>query len=599
MRLLNSRELYLREFLSEDEAPAYAILSHTWGSDEIKLQEWQSVSSPELESREGYHKIINCCRQAERDNIDWIWVDTCCIDKSSSAELSEAINSMFRWYREAAICYAHLSDAEDLTQIEHSRWFSRGWTLQELVAPKTVIFYSSDWHNLGTKSELSKILSDVTGIDESYLTGEDLESASVAKRMSWASQRKTSRIEDTAYCLLGIFDVNMPLIYGEGSKAFRRLQEEIMKAYPFDHTLFAWGEIVSEPASFAKDGEFIAENEYLEMSDRVLESTDNPCGLLAESPQAFRNSAVFKPSENTADFYREIETNDGTLPAIPTPLILGRGVSIVLPSVYKSSCLRCWAKPRLVSMHRMRLVPIFCYHEDRPRLTVKIPLISCGFGIYGRTKETVLDSERSVGAHTLKKHAYSYIITAQKPLLATAGDIIIKRHAQSGITLSSLAVRESINNSTVDQGLIRAGTSATGNLCGFRYKVDARRSFRIIIGRNVPQDKGGFLGKLFVGVLPVILGRELSGNTEEDGITWFHSGEFESVVPSYIHVMDQKSDSWTLDVSPLPRVSITAERTLIDDDPQRPIDILDIVLAPRDKDTPKEGGGGEIVGKSQ
>lgn len=173
--------------------------------------------------------------------------DRCCINKNSSAELSEAINSMFSWYKNAQVCYAYLSDVgivtslqQKQTDIKKSRWFTRGWTLQELLAPSSVVFFSNDWQSLGTKAELSDLLSDITDIDVDILRGLDLGFASVAQKMSWASARHTTRVEDVAYCLLGIFNVNMPLLYGEGNKAFHRLQEEILKGSN-DLSLFAWG----------------------------------------------------------------------------------------------------------------------------------------------------------------------------------------------------------------------------------------------------------------------------------------------------------------------------------------------------------------------
>ena len=157
---------------------------------------------------------------------------------------------MFRWYQKARVCYAYLADVlkdtnpnEDSLvpeEFSRSRWFTRGWTLQELVAPQNVVFYSRSWKNIGTKEQLCNTISTITGIDIDTLLGEDLTVVSVANKMSWASGRRTTRIEDMAYCLLGIFDVNMPLLYGEGQKAFLRLQEEILRS-SYDHSLFAWG----------------------------------------------------------------------------------------------------------------------------------------------------------------------------------------------------------------------------------------------------------------------------------------------------------------------------------------------------------------------
>ncbi|OTA85988.1 hypothetical protein M434DRAFT_58797, partial [Hypoxylon sp. CO27-5] len=248
MRLLNTINGDMVEFFDESIPSKYAVLSHRWGDDEVSYHDWLARSSrPELRDRHGFKKIQSCCEQARKEHIDWVWIDTCCIDKTSSQELSEAINSMFRWYRKSTICYAYLFDYEgselDTDRLKDCEWFFRGWTLQELIAPGTVDFYNKDWQRFGSKCDeaMCEAISAITNIDPEFLLGADVESASVAKRMSWASTRKTSRTEDVAYCLLGIFDINMPLLYGEGRKAFQRLQEEILKTYPADHSLYAWG----------------------------------------------------------------------------------------------------------------------------------------------------------------------------------------------------------------------------------------------------------------------------------------------------------------------------------------------------------------------
>jgi hypothetical protein len=252
MRLLDTASLELKEF-TDDEIPEYAILSHTWGKEEISFQEMQQMSfviggytSIPLEQKAGYHKIRGSCKIVIQHGLSYIWIDTCCIDKTSSAELTESINSMYRWYQNARVCYVYLADVPnggdigsgDLT-FEKSRWFTRGWTLQELIAPSDVRFYSQSWDPIGTKYTLSSEISEITSIDIGVLKGEDPQLMSMAIKMFWASNRKTTRPEDTAYCLMGLFDVNMPLMYGEGKKAFIRLQEEIMK-YSDDHSLFAW-----------------------------------------------------------------------------------------------------------------------------------------------------------------------------------------------------------------------------------------------------------------------------------------------------------------------------------------------------------------------
>ncbi|RYO78654.1 hypothetical protein DL766_000061 [Monosporascus sp. MC13-8B] len=285
MRLLNSCTWEMKEFVSDAHVPPYAILSHTWGSteDECSFQEWQHLPAPAIKQKKGFQKIEYCCRQAAKDGLG------CCIDKASSAELTETINSMFRWYRNAEICYAYLSDVSKLgrastvhQKLERNRWFTRGWTLQELIAPAEVAFYSMDWDRIGTKSELSASISSITKIDASFLDSNNLMSASVAQRMSWAAHRETSRTEDIAYCLLGIFDVNMPLIYGEGMKAFQRLQEEIIKSYPMDYSLFAWGTAATRYSREITDPESLVGDKALE--PEPSKDSDDLLDLLAESP---------------------------------------------------------------------------------------------------------------------------------------------------------------------------------------------------------------------------------------------------------------------------------------------------------------------------
>ena len=250
MRLLNAKTKKLEEFFDKT-IPKYAILSHTWGENEVTFRDFDGFLSPRKSI-----KIEGCCAQALKDRLDYVWIDTCCIDKSSSAELSEAINSMFAWYEKAEVCYVYLADVrsdevvpeDKLSDFRKSRWFTRGWTLQELLAPKFLMFYNTSWKALGclargrgNGSTMAFYLSDITGIPEVYVSGSmELDTATVAMKMSWASRRETTRVEDFAYCLLGIFDVAMPMLYGEGTKAFIRLQEEIMKKDD-DHTIFAWG----------------------------------------------------------------------------------------------------------------------------------------------------------------------------------------------------------------------------------------------------------------------------------------------------------------------------------------------------------------------
>ncbi|KIX02660.1 uncharacterized protein Z518_08602 [Rhinocladiella mackenziei CBS 650.93] len=237
MRLINVRTIQLEEFHSA-RVPKYAILSHRWESEEVTFQD---MSAPKIFGKKGYGKIQSACWLARNKGLLYLWVDTCCIDKTSSSELTEAINSMYRWYAEAEVCFAFLTDVEiHKHEISSSVWFTRGWTLQELIAPKHVSFHDRNWVFLGTKDDLAGYLAQVTGIDLDVLVGiRRPSSCSIAQRMSWASKRKTERLEDRAYSLLGIFNVSMPMLYGEGERSFTRLQEEIIK-HSDDHSIFAW-----------------------------------------------------------------------------------------------------------------------------------------------------------------------------------------------------------------------------------------------------------------------------------------------------------------------------------------------------------------------
>jgi hypothetical protein len=243
MRLLTPRddgEFSLVQYFS-DRIPRYAILSHTWGNDDQEVT-YKDIVKGKGKTKAGYEKIRFCGKQAADDGLQHFWVDTCCIDKSNSTELSEAINSMFLWYHKAARCYVYLTDVfknkpDDEIQVlqptwylafQTSRWFSRGWTLQELLAPPSVEFFSADGQLLGDKRSLAQLVHQITGIPVQALLGSPLQFFSVDERLSWSKRRETKLDEDTIYSLLGIFDVHMPLLYGEGrQKAMRRLQREI------------------------------------------------------------------------------------------------------------------------------------------------------------------------------------------------------------------------------------------------------------------------------------------------------------------------------------------------------------------------------------
>ncbi|KAI7159665.1 hypothetical protein KC343_g7531 [Hortaea werneckii] len=310
MRLLyrDAQGTYHLKEIADALEERYAILSHRWYPEgDILYADLANQHQPEVRNKQGWRKLRYAVDQAEQDGHRYVWIDTCCIDKTSSAELSEAINSMFFWYQQAQVCYAYLwdissecppfSDArapngegdvsvtpgegQDSQAVDahpesavlrqwrvkftECSWFTRGWTLQELIAPREVRFFGVDWNPLGSSHHLVETIAARTLIDADLLRGrKELKRYSIAQRMSWAADRVTSRIEDRAYSLLGLFDVNIPLLYGEREKAFMRLQEEIIHRSN-DQSIFAWGYGMS--------------------------IDENPGALLARSPADFRGSS--------------------------------------------------------------------------------------------------------------------------------------------------------------------------------------------------------------------------------------------------------------------------------------------------------------------
>ncbi|RMY40376.1 hypothetical protein D0866_01311 [Hortaea werneckii] len=323
MLLLNARTYALKFFHTAKTAPPYAILSHTWEDDEVLFKDMDDLESAKTKS--GWQKIEYICRQALEDGLEWAWVDTCCIDKSSSAELSEAINSMFNWYKCSTVCYVYLCDLtmtvilrddypmvstwleranrmatggpdnstrdflifdnpweshveffqsvtsdiisavenddevysrprheldmsllDTLGALSTAKWWSRGWTLQELLAPTNLVFMDRHWQQIARLPDFVVTVSVISSVDVEVLAKTaSLQSRCIAERLSWASKRSTTRTEDTAYALLGIFDAAMPLLYGEGNRAFKRLQE-VISLRSNDLSIYAWPRMNSD-----------------------------------------------------------------------------------------------------------------------------------------------------------------------------------------------------------------------------------------------------------------------------------------------------------------------------------------------------------------
>lgn len=253
MKLLHTGSLNLHEF-PEDNPPRYGTLSYTWGppADELSHRDVKDGADLCVRTSPSAHRVKLASQRAREMGYDYIWIDTLCIDQTSSAEVSEGVNASYRWISKADCCLVHLSDLPassspdtsciDEEELRRCRWFRRGWTLQELVAPRQLVLYDCDWNRRGDKKTetVRQLLARVSGVEEAVL--EDpacVRGISLGRRMAWAAGRLTSRPEDRAYSLLGLCGVNMPIIYGEGDRAFFRLQEEVLKN-SVDLSLLLW-----------------------------------------------------------------------------------------------------------------------------------------------------------------------------------------------------------------------------------------------------------------------------------------------------------------------------------------------------------------------
>jgi hypothetical protein len=240
MRLINTKTGLLSGFYPGTAVPEYAIVSHTWTSEDRMLHTFPDTGIAPTPRDD--LQVQKCCEIAGRDGIEWLWIDRCCVDQTpSSAEMSEMINSTYERLSNAVVCYAHLADVgSENPELSNSRWFTRLWTLQELVAPKEVIFYSNDWQHLGTRSSLAKEVSRITRIAQSVLLGSrDPRKVPIGERLSWTNRRTATRPEDAAYSLLGLFNVRMSVMYGEGKSAVIRLSEQILREKE-DYTTLLW-----------------------------------------------------------------------------------------------------------------------------------------------------------------------------------------------------------------------------------------------------------------------------------------------------------------------------------------------------------------------
>jgi len=333
------------EYCDDEAKIKYAILSHRWTRQEVNHVEITGLAKMgredrnEIRQRDGYQKIYYSCLQAKEDGYEWLWVDTCCIDKRSSAELSEAINSMYRWYENSTVCYVYLHDVHgsslptepDMSGYpdrskEWPEWFSRGWTLQEMIAPNNVRFFNKSWIHIGDKKAHAHTLATITGVPEHILTdGLSSNRPCIAQIMSWAAKRMTTRVEDRAYSLLGLLDVNMPMLYGEGKKAFHRLQLEIIRMSN-DQSIFAWswssevgrtGSILADcPSSFGDCSgmELMKSDDFTEfLKDKIREEDKDCFGVFPITNRGIQIWLLLSPyGDSTSVFKARLPCRSGT-----------------------------------------------------------------------------------------------------------------------------------------------------------------------------------------------------------------------------------------------------------------------------------------------
>lgn len=235
----------------------YATLSHRWGQHEPVFRDVEGQAIHDLDPADGFAKLQSFCVAAGERSYLWGWVDTCCIDKDSTMELQRAIGSMFKWYRRSALTIVHLADVSniDTDSLGKSMWFKRGWTLQELLAPHTVLFFTQDWlvyresSSLNHKEDATIVaeLEKATRITSLHLTGFHPGTDDARSKLQWASTRCTTLPEDMAYSLFGIFNIHLPILYGESvEQALARLLGEIISRSG-DISVLEW---VGEPSPF-------------------------------------------------------------------------------------------------------------------------------------------------------------------------------------------------------------------------------------------------------------------------------------------------------------------------------------------------------------
>jgi hypothetical protein len=450
--------------------------------------------------------------------------------------------------------------------LRECRWFTRGWTLQELIAPKVVEFYSSDWQKIATKEEICGLLSSITGIDEVILRGADLADVSVARRMSWASGRRTTRAEDIAYCLLGIFDINLPLIYGEGLKAFRRLQEAIMVS-THDQSLFAWGHIVTHPAGL------IDEEQELGLKSipwKAPQEREPLLGLFATTPKDFETSGDISPVDH--GYAHHLNRNR-------PPSMINGGALIDLVIFKTIASTAYWDNPIVAQPHKTDLAVLLCRVGNTGSHLVGVILHPWGDDYYSRTREIVL-VDFFVSHIRFQRWTQTRHLLPQRPYPLRNGDILVRRWGSSfrclGVERPTTTSGPAWRQKWQDK-ILRLEEDVVGDKeISFFFEIRRHEGIAFTLRRTE---------KTMTPIGPLMIGAsvfETTGATMDGGMkmpNWIpkHGASFRH--PAFSRVLQSPSDTWELEVANVVQISAKVDRMILDGGGGA-IDVIDFFIYP-------------------
>lgn len=479
---------------------------------------------------------------------------------------------MFQWYRNAAVCYTYLCDLEwsaDPTILEQRlrecRWFTRGWTLQELIAPRDIQFFSMDWRKVSSKEQLRGVLSSITGIDEHILRGGSLADVSLARKMSWAARRKTSRPEDIAYCLLGIFDVNLPLIYGEGLKAFRRLQEVILNT-THDQSLFAWGRVVSR-LSNAINAEQVKGRKAIPW--KPLPEREPLFGLFARAPADFEFSGDIAAVDNG---YAH-QLNRGLPPTVVNGGVL---LNLVIPTKLTSATY--WDDLEIAVPDQIERAILLCRYGTTGSTLIGLALHSWGDGYYSRTAE-LFHIDMYVSHYRFHSWTQPRHIMPHRQFGLRNGDILLRRWESDfkaagksrPVTKSGPAWRQKWQDK-----ILRLEEVAEGDEdVTYFYETWPGEGIAFML-RRVTKTRHP-IGPLLVGAYPI--GSIEAG--DDAGVSvprWSPKDGDDPRFPALRHIMKAPSDSWTTSIGADVQIRVKVNRVALCGGEPGAVDVLDFYM---------------------